>query len=83
MQSARQWLRDSWWRPLLVLPALLGSCLLIAGGPLAEGAGAATTNRPNILIFLTDDQRAAGSMIEMPAVRRVFDKEERGSRTAT
>ena len=72
MQSARQWLRDSWWRPLLVLPALLGSCLLIAGGPLAEGAGAATTNRPNILIFLTDDQRAAGSMIEMPAVRRVF-----------
>ena len=72
MQSARQWLRDSWWRPLVVLPALLGSCLLIAGGPLAERAGAATTNRPNILIFLTDDQRAAGSMIEMPAVRRVF-----------
>ena len=72
MQSARQWLRDSWWRPLLVLPALLGSCLLIAGGPVAESAGAATTNRPNIVIFLTDDQRAAGSMVEMPAVRRVF-----------
>jgi hypothetical protein len=27
---------------------------------------------PNILIFLTDDQRDSGSMIEMPTVRRVF-----------
>jgi len=30
--------------------------------------------KPNILIFLTDDQRARGSMIEMPTVRRVFGR---------
>jgi arylsulfatase A-like enzyme len=35
------------------------------------GSTAATT-QPNILIFLTDDQRAQGSMIEMPTLRRVF-----------
>jgi hypothetical protein len=29
---------------------------------------------PNVLIFLTDDQREAGSMVEMPVVRRVFGR---------
>jgi arylsulfatase A-like enzyme len=59
------------WRTIVVLPALVCAWLLIAAGPLAESADAGTT-RPNILIFLTDDQRAAGSMVEMPTVRRVF-----------
>ena len=57
---------------VVILLALVCACLLIAGGPVAESAGAATTARPDIVIFLTDDQRAAGSMVEMPAVRRVF-----------
>jgi arylsulfatase A-like enzyme len=65
--------RSLWsWRTALVLPAVVCSWLLIAGGPLVERAGAATNGRPDILIFLTDDQRAAGSMVEMPTVRRVF-----------
>jgi arylsulfatase A-like enzyme len=39
---------------------------------MAGTATARSVKRPNILIFLTDDQRAAGSMVEMSAVRRVF-----------
>jgi arylsulfatase A-like enzyme len=73
MHSAQQWRTSSWWAGAVFgLSALVCSCLFIAVGPFVERAGAATTGRPNILIFLTDDQRAAGSMIEMPTVRRVF-----------
>jgi arylsulfatase A-like enzyme len=65
--------RSLWsWRTAVVLPAVVCSWLLIAAGPLVARAGAATSGRPDILIFLTDDQRAAGSMVEMPTVRRVF-----------
>ncbi len=72
IQGAGERRRSSWsWRALAVLPALVCVWLPAAVGPLAESAAAGTT-RPNILIFLTDDQRAAGSMVEMPAVRRVF-----------
>src|SRR5439155_9122367 len=72
VQPANGLRNSSWSGAFVVLSALACSCLLVAGGPLAQGAAAATSSRPNILIFLTDDQRAAGSMVEMPAVRRVF-----------
>ncbi len=50
---------------------VLLSCLLVGamGGAVATARAA---SRPDILIFLTDDQRDAGSMIEMPTIRRVF-----------
>jgi arylsulfatase A-like enzyme len=57
------------------LVAALTSCALGWGaitGSVATGAAAMQPSRPNVLIYLTDDQRDAGSMIEMPAVRWVF-----------
>lgn len=54
---------------------ICGVLACLATGMLATAQGAATSagSRPNVLIFLTDDQRDAGSMVEMPAVRWVFE----------
>jgi arylsulfatase A-like enzyme len=40
----------------------------------ASPAFAQSTNRPNVLIIVTDDQRATGTMQVMPATRRLFQK---------
>ena len=53
----------------------LGPALALAialSGPIAATATASSANRPDILIFLTDDQRDAGSMAEMPEMHKVF-----------
>lgn len=53
------------------LSGVLALGLLVCAG-LPQAVTATTPQRPDILIFLTDDQRDVGSMIEMPTVRWVF-----------
>ncbi|MGH2595045.1 MAG: sulfatase family protein [Actinomycetota bacterium] len=50
---------------------------LVPGSFLAGAAGRVATiqDRPNILIFLTDDQRDQGSLSVMPNTRRIFEQE--------
>ena len=52
-----------------VVATLAVACLAV---PLREQAPAQPARRPNVLIILTDDQRASGTMSVMPETRRVF-----------
>jgi arylsulfatase A-like enzyme len=58
------------------IPAKVGVVLavtvVLAGVDEVSQASAQADERPNILIFVTDDQRAAGTMWVMPKTRRYF-----------
>ncbi len=60
--------------------ALLGAFVLVACGltPLTTERGVAPRNAPNVLVIVTDDQRAKDTLGVMPAVRKWFRK--RGTR---
>lgn len=50
--------------------------LVVAGlGGLPNGPATAQTSRPNILIIVTDDQRAMDTMLVMPETQRLFAQE--------
>jgi len=69
MDSRRQHRRV---RQILGTSVLAGFCLVASVGLFTGAARANAPSRPDILIFLTDDQRDAGSMAEMPAMHRIF-----------
>lgn len=52
-----------------VTATLAFACLAV---PLRDQATAQPARRPNVLVILTDDQRASGTMAVMPETRRVF-----------
>jgi arylsulfatase A-like enzyme len=59
---------------------LLAFALVLAGSEYfhptgAEEASAQTGRRPNVLIFVTDDQRATGTLWAMPETRRYFQRQ--------
>jgi arylsulfatase A-like enzyme len=53
---------------------LLACACLSPAAVFAEPSSAQTTQPPNVLLFVTDDQRATGTMQVMPATRRLFQK---------
>jgi arylsulfatase A-like enzyme len=55
----------------LVTTLLVAGCSSTSGGP--EGESRALPDRPNVLLFITDDQRASGTMKEsLPKTLRYF-----------
>jgi arylsulfatase A-like enzyme len=58
-------------RIAVVVATVAVACLAV---PLREQAPAQPARRPNVLIILTDDQRASGTMSVMPETRRVFKR---------
>ncbi|MGH2702854.1 MAG: sulfatase-like hydrolase/transferase, partial [Actinomycetota bacterium] len=54
---------------LLIMALILGSCWGDDSGPRAREA---SVGPPNVIIFMTDDQRGLGTLGVMPQVRRLF-----------
>ena len=61
---------------LSVIVAMIVPGLEVASAPASAGAGG-SDHRPNILIVLTDDQRAPGTMKVLPHVRHWFGRQGR------
>jgi arylsulfatase A-like enzyme len=56
----------------------LGWVVLVSGlllRPVSIPANASTPSRPNILVIVTDDQRAGGTMRVLPETRRLFQRQ--------
>ena len=64
-------------RFVALLVAFAGLVAACDGGPGAAAPVPEPEPRPNILLVITDDQRATGSMQALPAVRRLFGREGR------
>lgn len=59
----------------VALTIVLAAAAMPAAQALPDPPAAASPARPNILIILTDDQRASGTMSVMPATRRWFARQ--------
>jgi arylsulfatase A-like enzyme len=65
-------------RALIALATVLAACTISTGSPSEQGSGARSKGEqspPNVLIFVTDDQRADGTLEVMPKTRALFERE--------
>lgn len=61
---------------LVAAACVIAATIAFAGAPPLQGdAGATEHDRPNVLIFVTDDQRLDGTMAALPSVARWFGEQ--------